>query len=92
MLHTILAAIDRSCANEKVFQEALSLAKANKAKLILLHVLSGEEPGSPIMSLYPSIGDDYHYTHLDPEINTMAHQMYRQQWKAFEKEGLKIML
>ena len=91
MLNTILAAIDRSSANEKVFKEALSIAKANNAKLILLHVLSEEEPGSPVMSFYPSIGDNYHYTHLDPEMNVMAHRMYRQQWKAFEKEGLKIL-
>ncbi len=53
MFDKILAAIDRSTVNQKVFEEALSLAKANNASLILLHVLSGEESGSPIMSLYP---------------------------------------
>ncbi len=91
MFDKILVAIDRSPANKKVFNEALLLAKATQAKLILLHVLSGEEPGSPIMSLYPPVGDDYHYVHLNPEITHMANQMYHQQWKAFETQGLEIL-
>ena len=62
MFNKILVAIDRSPANQEVFNEALSLAKATKANLILLHVLSGEEEDSPIMSLYPTVGD--HYLHL----------------------------
>ena len=91
MFDKILVAIDRSPANKKVFDEALFLAKTTKARLILLHVLSGEEPGSPIMSLYPPVGDDYHYIHLNPEITHMANEMYHQQWKAFETEGLDIL-
>ncbi len=55
MFDKILVAIDRSPANKKVFREALSLAKANQARLILLHYLTGEEEGSPILSLYPSL-------------------------------------
>ena len=89
MFSKILTAIDRSAANRVVFHEALSLAKATKAHLILLHVLSGEEEGSPIMSLYPTVGD--HYLHLDPKIGHMAHELYHKQWKAFEKEGLDIL-
>ena len=91
MFHSILVAIDRSVANQKVFEEALFLAKATKAKLILLHVLSGEEPDSPIMSHYPAVGDDYHYTHLPPKVTQMANQMYGKQWKDFENEGLDIL-
>ncbi|MDJ0651211.1 MAG: universal stress protein [Xenococcaceae cyanobacterium MO_188.B19] len=89
MFSKILTAIDRSPANKEVFQEALSLAKANKARLILLHVLSGEEENSPIMSLYPTVGD--HYMHLDPKIGRMANELYHRQWKAFETEGLDIL-
>ena len=89
MFSKILTAIDRSPANKEVFHEALSLAKANKARLILLHVLSGEEEGSPIMSLYPTVGD--HYMHLDPKIGRMANELYHRQWKAFETEGLDIL-
>ncbi len=89
MFSKILVAIDRSTANKDVFHEALSLAKATKAHLILLHVLSGEEADSPIMSLYPTSGD--HYLHLDPTIGHLATETYRRQWKAFEEEGLNIL-
>ena len=89
MFNKILVAIDRSPANEDVFNEALAIANATKAHLILLHVLSGEEEGSPIMSLYPTVGD--HYMHLDPQIGRSANELYHKQWKAFEAEGLKIL-
>ena len=89
MFDKILVAIDRSTANKEVFNEALSFAKANQARLILLHVLSGEEEGSPIMSLYPTVGD--HYLHLNPKIGHLAKEIYHRQWKAFEAEGLNIL-
>lgn len=93
MFGKILAVIDRSTANQQVFAKALSLAKATSSKLILLHVLSGEEEGSPILShyatFYPTIGD--HYTHLSPRISHLANEMYQRQWKAFEADGLKIL-
>ena len=93
MFNKILVTIDRSPANKVVFHEALSLAKASKADLILLHVLSGEEQDSPIMSEYstvvPTIGD--HYMHLSPQISHMANELYQKQWKQFENEGLEIL-
>jgi len=93
MFNKILVALDRSTGNRKVFEQALFLAKATKANLILLHVLSGEEKDSPVMSVYPNvyptIGD--HYMHLDPKISHLANEMYHKQWKAFEEEGLKIL-
>jgi len=90
MFDKILVAIDRSPTNQAVFQEALSLAKASQAQLILLHVLSGEEEGSPIMSLYPAV-ETHHYMHLDPKIGRMAQEMYHRQWKVFEADGLEIL-
>ena len=93
MLTKILVTLDRSSANKVVFHEALSLAKATGANLILLHVLSGEEEGSPIMShysaVYPTIGD--HYLHLSPQISHIANEQYQKQWKEFETEGLNIL-
>ncbi len=86
-----MAAIDRSTANKRVFDEALCLAKATKAKLILLHVLSAEAPDSPILSRYPTVSRHHHYLHLAPELVCLADTMYHQQWKAFEAEGLKIL-
>lgn len=91
MFDRILVAIDRSKANKYVFEEALCLAKANQARLFLLHVLSSEESGSPIMSLYPSVSEHHHYLHLDPAIGRMANEMYHSQWQAFEAEGLNIL-
>ena len=89
MFDKILVAIDRSPANEYVFKEALTLARSTKANLILLHVLSGEEEGSPIISLYPTVGD--RYLHLNPQIQHSTQELYHRQWKAFEAEGLKIL-
>jgi nucleotide-binding universal stress UspA family protein len=38
MFHRILVAMDGSEAGDRVFQEALTLAKANQARLMLMHV------------------------------------------------------
>lgn len=40
MLNRILVAMDNSSSNQQVFDEAVSLAKATDANLMLLHVLS----------------------------------------------------
>lgn len=84
MSHTILVAIDRSPNNQQVFNEALFLAKAIDAKLILLHVLSRGEPGSPLMS--PHLGNDD-----DSATNHRENPIYHQQWKAFETKGLNLL-
>ena len=89
MSHTILVAIDRSPNNQQVFNEALFLAKAIDAKLILLHVLSKEERGNPIMSLH--LGNDGDSPHLALAITEEAKLLYHQQWKAYETEGLNIL-
>ena len=47
MLERILVAIDNSPLGEQVFREALTLAQATGARLMLLHVLSDEEIGYP---------------------------------------------
>lgn len=91
MFNTILVAIDRSPANQVVFNEAVSLAQTTNAKLILLHVLSGEEEGSPILSLYPTVGDHSHYLHLNPAISQMANELYHRQWEAFKTQGINIL-
>lgn len=51
MFHKILVAIDASDRGQMVFNEALSLAKATAANLMLLHVLSSEEEVSPNISM-----------------------------------------
>ncbi|MBF2000631.1 MAG: universal stress protein [Synechococcales cyanobacterium C42_A2020_086] len=47
MFHRILVALDNSDLSETVFGEALSLAQATQACLMLLHVLSDAEIGYP---------------------------------------------
>ncbi len=89
MFNKILVALDRSTTNQNVFNKALSLAKATNAQLTLLHILSGEEEDSPILSVYPTAGDDY--LHLDPKISQTANELYHRQWKAFEQSGLELL-
>lgn len=91
MWSKILVAIDRSKVNQAVFDEALFLAKATQASLILLHVLSSEEENSPIMSHYPTVSNSYHYTHLSPQISRLANENYHRQWQAFKAEGLDLL-
>ena len=47
MFPKILIAMDSSAISKQVFDEALALAKTTDACLMLLHVLSAEEEGSP---------------------------------------------
>ncbi|MGL5878457.1 MAG: universal stress protein, partial [Xenococcaceae cyanobacterium] len=47
MLQRILVAVDNSTMGRQVFEEALGLARATKASMMILHVLDPEERGSP---------------------------------------------
>ncbi|MGK7934578.1 MAG: universal stress protein [Xenococcaceae cyanobacterium] len=60
MINRILVAVDYSERNESVFDSALSLAKTTGASLMLLHVLSEDEAGYPVLptyAYYPVIDD-----------------------------------
>jgi nucleotide-binding universal stress UspA family protein len=57
MFHKILVAIDGSDTSHDVFRTALDLAKADKANLVLLHVLSFEEQNN--LTLPMPIGMEY---------------------------------
>ena len=57
MFKKILAAIDGSKMSHDVFKTALDIAKADKANLLLLHVLSFEEQNS--LSIPMPIGLEY---------------------------------
>jgi nucleotide-binding universal stress UspA family protein len=83
MLKRILVALDRSSMGQQVFEEALALASATKADLMLLHVLYPEEEGSPQM---PMIYNTYT---LPLDERTM--KLYQQQWQEFEKQGLDML-
>ena len=52
MINKILVAVDRSERNKFVFDAAVSLAKTTSANLMLLHVLSEDESGYPVLPTY----------------------------------------
>ena len=90
MYDKILVAIDRSEISKAVFMKALSLAKADGAALILLHVLSVEESTSPLMSDYISRTKD-RCIHVPPKIMQQAKEVYQQEWTDFEQKGLEML-
>lgn len=83
MFQTILVAVDTSKISKQVFDTALSLAKASNANLMLLHVVSEEELGSPTPIL-PSL--EYY-----PSVYEKNMELYQQQREAFTKHGLEML-
>jgi nucleotide-binding universal stress UspA family protein len=84
MFKKILVAVDRSEMSVKVFEQALSLAKITSANLMLLHVLSQEEEGSPEALVFPNI--DYY-----PGWNEQSFKLYQEHWEKFKNEGLQML-
>ena len=90
MFSKILAAIDHSAGSKQVFDKALSIAKADGADLILLHVLSIEESGSPEMSSYLLQHKD-RCIHVDPRIMRRANEVYDREWSQFKQKGIELL-
>jgi nucleotide-binding universal stress UspA family protein len=84
MFHKILAAIDRSEMSHDVFKTALDIAKADRAVLVLLHVLSFDEQGNPSM-LMPT-GLEYFQA---ADSNTL--EIYRDRWQTYEQKSLDLL-
>ena len=78
MFNKILVAIDRSSASRNVFETAVSLAKANGRKLMLLHVLYSEEKdnSSPSIDLKRE-GD---------RLNSSILEAYDRHWQELERQ------
>jgi nucleotide-binding universal stress UspA family protein len=83
MLQRILVAVDNSTIGQQVFEEALALARATEAKMMILHVLDPEGDESPQI---PEI----YYTYSMP-LDEQMMKPYRQQWQQFEEQGLKML-
>lgn len=83
MFNKILVAIDRSPASRKVFESAMSLAKATRSSLMLLHVLSFEERDFPIPTIYSGL-------EYDP-FDSALMDAYQERWRKFEQKGLKML-
>lgn len=90
MFNKILAAIDHSIGSKQVFNEALSVAKADGANLILLHVLSVEEPTSPFMSSY-LVQHKNRCIHVDSRIMRQANEVDKREWLEFEQKGIELL-
>jgi nucleotide-binding universal stress UspA family protein len=71
MINKILVAIDRSEKSNSVFDSAVLMAKTTGATLMLLHILSEDDPDYPILptyAYYPLVDDreyDYYQEQLD---------------------------
>jgi len=81
MFSRILVAVDRSELSHGVFQKAVQVAKAMQASMMILHVLSQEEPGAPEPPMI--LGVDYSST-----ISAELWQSYREQCAIFEQNQI----
>jgi nucleotide-binding universal stress UspA family protein len=80
MIHKILVAIDRSDMSRLAFDQALSLATALNAELMLLHVLSHDEPDSP--RLQPIV-----YEHDHPSgLSQALRESFEREWNDFVQQ------
>ncbi len=82
MYTKILVAIDNSAVSDRIFEQALALAQATQAQIMLVHGLSGEEEGSP----FPiPAGVEAMYWAPGTEINL---EQWRHQWETYETKSL----
>ncbi len=79
MFKTILVALDSSSLRQAVFEKALGLAQATGAKLMLLHVLSAYEEGSPGLPIRS-------YQAYYPVLDDAVWKDYQRRWEAFEAD------
>lgn len=83
MFEKILVAVDCSKTGKRVFATALSEAKANHARLMVLHVLSPDEEGCPDTT---GLLSTYYY----PGVENEATEHARQTWDQFAQKGLAM--
>lgn len=84
MFQKILVAIDKSIFGDYVFDRSLALAESLKADLMVLHVLSADEEGSPQVPVSSSM--TYY-----PMLVSTTFEVYQQQWQRYEAEGLEFL-
>ncbi|MGF1519720.1 MAG: universal stress protein [Nodosilinea sp.] len=81
MFNKILVALDNSAHRQEVFASALALAQTTQAKLMLTHVLSAYEDGSPGIPIRS-------YQAYYPVLEDSTWRLYQQRWEEFEAQGL----
>jgi nucleotide-binding universal stress UspA family protein len=83
MFRRILVAVDSSIDSYPVFREALTMAKQNRANLMLLHVLSPEEEG------YPRLAGIEMGMGMPLQADTI--QDYLERLEVFKKNGMETL-
>jgi nucleotide-binding universal stress UspA family protein len=81
MFKKILVALDNSAHRPEVLESALSLAEATQAQLMLMHVLSAYEEGSPGIPIRS-------YQAYYPVLEDSTWQLYQKRWQEFEAQGI----
>jgi nucleotide-binding universal stress UspA family protein len=82
MYQRILIAVDKKAGGGLVFQEGLALARATRASVMLLDVLSAYEEDAPFQ--LPS-------TEMYAILNEEAIKNYLNQWQNYEQAGLDLL-
>ncbi|HZG38182.1 MAG TPA: universal stress protein [Nodosilinea sp.] len=81
MFKRILVALDNSPHRQEVFEKALDLASATQAHLMLCHVLSAYEEGSPGIPIRS-------YQAYYPVLEDSTWRIYQKRWEEFEAQGI----
>lgn len=81
MFHRILVAVDDSDMRQTVFNEALTLAKAMDARLLLLHVLVPEDLQGLLPAVYP----------YSPTLSDSTIALYQRQRDELQNRGLNLL-
>lgn len=76
MLNKILVALDGSPISAIVFEQALAIAKATQAQLMLLHIFFDDEEGHPLIDPFRGLAT----------LNAQSYAQLQQQWKTYELE------
>jgi nucleotide-binding universal stress UspA family protein len=82
MFQKILVALDCSENRQQVFAKSLDIAKADQASLMLLHVLSFDDPSCPQIPI--GISNAFFST-----VEIQLFQDFYKQWKDYEQEQSK---
>ncbi|MEO1401975.1 MAG: universal stress protein [Cyanobacteria bacterium J06635_1] len=85
MLTKILVALDHSPAAERVFEQALAIATSTNAELMLLHVLSNEDPDSPEIPIHSA------FDHYPLVLEQSVWDAYNKQWHNYEQSSLEVL-
>ena len=86
MIDKILVAVDHSEKNQFVFDSAVSLAKTTDATLMLLHTLSENEAGYPMLPIYTSP-----FSTVVPERDNEQYQLELARYKRGELDFLQTL-